>query len=89
MRKKFQDELKEFKIECIVNEVGSVVTKRDLYNHYIDWAEKKGYAIESIKVFGKELKRCAQFIIPKIYGGKHGKRVWLNVSIFKTGARLK
>ena len=66
-------------MECLSQTIGAVITKRDMYNYYTKWAEIKGYAVETIKMFGRYIKTYAPFMIEKQI--THGSiRVWLNVS---------
>ena len=77
---KLQNELREFRKECLSNTTGSIITKRDLYNHYVKWAEKKGYGADTINSFSLYIQTYAQFMIEKQL--KSGRiRVWLNVSL--------
>ncbi len=79
---KIQNELREFRIECLINTIGSKVTKRELYNHYIKWVEKNGYGAETINVFSRYIQDHAPFMIEKqLNNGR--TRYWMNVELQK------
>ena len=70
------DQLIYFVDDCLIESTGNKITKREMYDCYVSWAEKKGCGVETITVLGLHLPKHAYYILSKT---STTKRYWLNV----------
>ena len=77
-----------FAAEMLVQEIGSQITKEDLYNAYTDFCSKRGLGAETIKMLGGKLLFYVGYASEGMTQ-KNNKpvKVWRNLRLVETGEK--